>query len=49
MIGSIELFKLKTYEELKKRIRSIDPRKDWKYFKKLIQSEVDKRAIEKEI
>ncbi len=49
MTTSIELLKLEVYEKLREKIKGIDAKKEWKYFKKLICSEVDKKIIEREV
>jgi len=45
MLTTVELFKLNTYKKFKERIKGIDPRERWKFFKKLVQAEVDERVI----
>ena len=48
MLTTVELFKLDTYKGFKKRIKSIDPRERWKFFKKLVQAEVRRDIIKRE-
>lgn len=49
MIYSVELLKLDTYRRFRERIKGLDPRKEWKYFKKLVQAEVGKEIIKSKL
>ncbi len=49
MLTTVKLFKLDTYKEFKKRVRAIDPKERWKFFKKLVQAEVGKDIVKREL
>jgi len=47
MITSVELLKLDVYKGFREKVKGIDTKREWKHFKKLIHSEINKDIIEK--